>query len=535
MIKKNGEKLVKLSFYLKLLKSIKRSIREVQGPEDKEIKKYYRSYASFLERSRERQSSFEELFESFKETKILLVGDFHTLYQAQRQFLKILDFLEDRGIKPIVCLEMVLKKHQKYLENFLKEKINEKEYIEKTDYFKVWGFDFVSYGKVLKYLKAKKIFCIGINKNGSLFERDKFMAKEIANIKNLYPDHFILVFVGDLHIALSHLPLQLKKLNLNSTILYQNSETVILRRLKKEIDPYSLFKLEKDVFLINNTPPWIKMQSYLTLLEHGSEAFYMRYGFTESKDDLEEIDYSVTVQNYIKALKDVFNLHNKPDDDFQVYTMEDLSFLEDSYFKKEPGKSFSKIIKNDRSLFMIHGNTIYTVFLDLNHTVEEAMHYLMGKDLPLSSTEEAFWERVHYFAAGYIASKVINPVRQTYRSESLKELLEKVELAATEKDKRYLRRQIAVCMSATNFFNLLRENKLSKLSISAFVQMDVETLFELSRAIGYQLGELLFKDYLDGLISGRDIKHIVFITDDYAKKCISILKRIRDGNISCIN
>lgn len=535
MIKESSEKLVKLSFYLKLLKSIKRSIREVQGPEDKEIKKYYRSYASFLERIMEKESSFEELFESLKETKILLVGDFHTLYQAQRQFLKILEFLEDKGIKPIVCLEMVLKKHQKYLENFLKGKINEKEYIEKTDYFKLWGFDFVSYGKILNYLKAKEILSFGINKNGSLYERDKFMAKEIVNIKNLYPEQFVFVLVGDLHIALSHLPQQLKHFNLKSTVLYQNSETVILRRLKKGIEPYSIFKLEKDIFLINNTPPWIKMQSYLTFLEHGSEAFYMRYGFTESKEDLEEIDYSATVQNYIKALKDVFNLHNKPDDDFQVYTMEVLSFLENPYFKREPGKTFSKIIKNDRSLFMTFGKTIYTVFLDLNHTVEESMHYLMGKDLPLSSTEEAFWERVHYFASGYIASKVINPVRQTFRSESLKELLEKVEFAATEKDKRYLRRQIAVCMSATNFFNLLRENKLSKLSISAFLQIDIETLFELSRAIGYQVGEYLFKDYLDGVISGRDIKHIVFITNDYAKQCISILKKIKYENISCIN
>ncbi|NMB99563.1 MAG: ChaN family lipoprotein [Thermoanaerobaculaceae bacterium] len=531
--KKNG-KLVGLNFYLKLLKSIKRSIREVQGPEDKEIKSYYRSYASYLEKCRPKETSMDEFLNSIRETRVLLVGDFHTLYQAQRQFLKILEFVEDQGIKPVVCLEMVFKKHQNILENLLKGNINSKDYIEKTDYFKTWGFDFVNYGKILDYLKAKQLQVYGINKNGSLEERDKFMAKDIAEARKKHSNEIIIALIGDLHIALSHLPRELSKLGLKSTILYQNSETVILRKLKNGEEPYSFFKIEKDIFLVNNTPPWIKMQSYLTYLEHGSESFFMRYGFARSDEDEEEIDYSSTVQNYIKALKDAFNLHNKPDDDFQIYTMEDLSFLENSFFKKEPGKTYAKIIKNDKSLFMTFENTIYTVFLDVNHTVEEAMHYLMGKDIPIEASESCFWERVHYFASGYIASKVINPIRQTLRQESLKEILERIEYAATEKDKRYLRRQIAVCMHVRQFFNYLKEGKLTKLSVSAFVQIDEDNLFELSRALGYQIGEAIFDDYNKGEISGRDIKHLVFTVEDHFEQCFLILQKMKN-NFSCIN
>lgn len=534
MRKKESKKLVGLNFYLRLLKSIKRSIREVQGPEDKEIRCYYRSYASYLERCRAKESSIEELLDSLKENKILLVGDFHTLYQAQRQFLKILEYVEDQGIKPVVCLEMVLKKDQSHLDDYLKKKISEKEYLEKTDYFKTWGFDFVNYGKILNYLKGKGLFVYGINKNGSLKDRDKFMAKEIKNIREKHPHEMILCLVGDLHIAQSHLPKELSLSGLKCTILYQNSETVILRRLKNGEEPYSFFKTDKHIFLVNNTPPWIKMQSYLTYLEHGSEAFFMRYGFSKSDEEEEEIDYSGTVQNYIRALKDAFNLHNKPDDDFQVFTMEDLSFLEDSYFRKEPGKTFAKVIKNAKSLFMTKGNTIYTVFLDVNHTVEEAMHYLMGKDLPTEISEKGFWERVHYFASGYIASKVINPIRQTLRQESLKEMLERVEIVATEKDKRYLRSQIAVCVAVRNFFNLLNEGKLTSLSISAFNQIDALHIFELSRAIGYQIGEAIFDDYSKGEISGRDIKHIIFTSQDIFNQCYMILEKKKNEKYFCI-
>ncbi|MCX7830469.1 MAG: ChaN family lipoprotein, partial [Acidobacteria bacterium] len=364
MSRNSEKKLVGLNFYLKLLKSIKRSIREVQGPEDKEIRSYYRAYASYLEKCRVLESSLKELLNCVRETKILLVGDFHTLYQAQRQFLKILEFLEDQGIKPIVCLEMTLKKDQQHLEEYINGKINEKEYIEKTDYFRTWGFDFLNYRKILNYLKAKSLQSYGINKVGSLTERDKFISQEIVKIREKHQNSIIVCLVGDLHIASSHLPKELARLGLSPTIVYQNSESVILRKLKNGEDPYKFYKIEKNVFLVNNTPPWIKMQSYLTYLEHGSEPFFMRYGFTKSDEDSEEIDYSSTVQNYIKALKDAFSLHNKPDDDFQVYTMEDLSFLENAYFRKEPGKTFAKVIRNDKSLYITFENTIYTVFLD---------------------------------------------------------------------------------------------------------------------------------------------------------------------------
>lgn len=529
------KRLVGLSFYLKLLKSIKRSIREVQGPEDSEIKNYYRSYASYLEKCRVKRSSIKELYDSVKETKTLLVGDFHTLYQAQRQFLKVLEFIEDQGEKPIVCLEMVLKKHQNHLEDFLKGKIADREYIEKTDYFQTWGFDFSSYRKILNFLKGKKLTAYGINKKGSLEERDEFMAKEIEEIRKKHPQGIIIVLVGDLHLALNHLPEKLKERGISSTILYQNSETVILRELKAKEEPYSFFKIAKNVFLVNNTPPWIKMQSYLTYLEHGVEAFHMRYGFARGEEDEEEIDCTATVQNYIRALKDVFNLHNKADDDFQVNTMDDLSFLENSYFRKEPGRTYAKLIRNGKSLFMTFNNTIYTVFLEVNHTVEESMHYLMGKDLPVSSSEKSFWERLHYFASGYIASKVINPLRETLREDSLRMILERIEYAASEKDKKYLQTQVVVCMAVNDFFSYLKEDKLTKLSMAMFYQIDEGNLYELSRAIGYLMGETIFEDYGKGLLSGREIKHIIFTVDDYFKQCWLILEKMKKSKFTCIN
>jgi hypothetical protein len=526
--------LISDAFYLKLLKNIKRSIREVQGPEDREVKSYYRSYAAFLEKSKAFPSGMDAVLKKTEETGILLVGDFHTLWQSQRQFIKVLEALESREGAPVVLLEMAEARKNKILSMFLEDNISEKEYLDKSNYFSSWGFDFSHYLLILKYLKAMKLKAFGINSPGFLRERDTFMAREIFNISKKTDSRPIVVLVGDLHIAPAHLPRELSKLGLSPATLYQNSETITLRRMREGRDPYEFFQLSQTDFLVNNTPPWIKMQSYLTWLEHGAEALYSMYGYCPQEEDEEdESDFTATVQNYIIALKDIFGLHNKKDDDFEIYSMEDLSFLDDSYFRKEPGKTFAKIIKEARSLFMTHNNTIYTVFPDVNHTVEESMHYLMGKDLPAGDDEESFWERIRYFASGYLASKMINPARETLKRGSIKDIRERIGQVSTAKERKYLLRQAAVCNAMDGFFNLAMKDRLTSLEIQGLLRQDVTTLFDLSRAIGYQAGDALFEDYNMGEISGRELKHVMFTLKPPYESCCELIERLKKMRFSC--
>lgn len=532
---RKGRPLVSDNFYLRMLKNIKRSIREVQGPEDPEVRSYYRSYANFLERSKAFASGTEEVVDKTIETGILLVGDFHTLWQAQRQFIKILEALEDRAARPVVLLEMVESRKNRALKAFLEGEMSEKDYLDRSDYFETWGFDFSHYLPILKFIRDKKLDAFGINGSGSLKERDGFMAKEVREALGRTDACPAVVLVGDLHIAPAHLPKELAKIGLKSARLFQNSETIILRRMKDGRDPYDYFRLSQDDFLVNNTPPWIKMQSYLTWLEHGAEALYTMYGYSPrgEEDEEEGSDFSGTVQNYIRALKDIFNLHNKKDDDFEIYSMEDLSFLDDQFFRKEPGRSFARVIKNARSLFMTRNNTIYTVFPDVNHTVEESMHYLMGKDLAPGGDEQSFWERIHYFSAGYLASKMINPVRETLKQGNMRQILERIGQVAREKERRYLLRQAIVCNAMREFYDLAMKDRLTSLEIAGLLKIDVDNMFELSRAIGYQAGDLLFEDYNGGKLSGRDLKHIIFTPHPPYESCCDLLERLKKIRFSC--
>ena len=522
------ERLITNNFYFKLLKNIKRSIREVQGPEDPEIRRYYRSYASFLEKCYFKEVSYKDLIESAKLSDFLLVGDFHTLFQAQREFIKVMALLRQAKIEFDVGLEMVHKKNQKSLDNYLEGKIGEKEFLEETDYFKTWGFDFLSYGNILKYLKSNRVNAYAINKEGSLVERDNFIAEVLDSVKKEKNKKLIVVLIGDLHLAQNHLPEKLKKKGYSSTILYQNSESVTKKLMINGQNPYALFKLKEKIFLVNNTPPWIKMQSNLTYLEHGAEAMSIKYGYATVEKDEAEIDFSATVQNYIKALKDIFTLHNKKDDDFEIYTMYDLSFLNSSYFKKEPGKTYASLIRDAKSIYIDKHKLIYTPYPDVNHTVEEAMHYLMEKDLPLGDSEEIFWERIHYFFSGFLASKVINPMRQTFSKSSLNQFFQRIESAATEKDKKYLRNQIATYLAMADFFEYINKKGVSDLAFQGFAYADPSYHYELSRQIGYQIAEIMFKEYNEERISGWEIKHIIFTNDDIKGFCLNFLKKAED-------
>ncbi|MCI4397205.1 MAG: hypothetical protein JHC34_00025 [Acidobacteria bacterium] len=47
-----ARKLTGYAFYRNLLKGLKRQVREIEGPEPPDLRRYYRSYASVLERAR---------------------------------------------------------------------------------------------------------------------------------------------------------------------------------------------------------------------------------------------------------------------------------------------------------------------------------------------------------------------------------------------------------------------------------------------------------------------------------------------------
>jgi len=119
-------------------------------------------------------------------------------------------------------------------------------------------------------------------------------------------------------------------------------------------------------------------------------------------------------------------------------------------------------------------------------------------------------------------------MRQTISKSSLGQFFQRIESAATEKDKKYLSRQIAIYFAMADFFEYINKKGGSDLAVRGFAYADLSYHYELSRQIGYQLAEIIFKEYNEERISGREIKHIIFTNTDIEGFCLNFLKKAED-------
>lgn len=520
-----ARKLTGYAFYRNLLKGLKRQVREIEGPEPPDLRRYYRSYAGVLEHAQPESCQRAVFLESAVMAGLALVGDFHTLDQAQRQYLGVVRELYDSGHRPVLALEMVQAGHDAELARYVNGEIEDDgTFLDRIGFFRNWGFDFMHYKPILAFARSRGLRVHGINADGGLKARDLFMAKRLLEIAEGNSPKPVIALVGDLHLGPRHLPRALEARGLRPVLLFQNSETVIMRRLREGLEPFGWFQIDDSRFLVNNTAPWVKVQTNLTWLEHGGEALCAMQGYCkrrggESEDDFSgQPDLTETLHEYIRVLKDLFGLALKRDDDFQVFTMKDLEFLDDPYYRREPGRTYAKIIRDGRALFVRRGNIIYIPLLDVNRTVQEAAHYLMGADLDVAPGAGAFFRRLHYFASGFVASKLINPMRRYRTRNEMMQVREDYGRLRTRKERAYARRQLSVLNGTLDFFDAADKargcSRLLQMEMNHYLDVDRETLFGLSEQIGFQLGEGLFSSYNKGELSGEDLKHYIFTQHD---------------------
>lgn len=500
----------------RILAALKRRIREIEGPEDDEVASYYRPYSQELEHAVTRPSENKEFCRLARKAEVVLVGDYHTLDQAQLTFLRLLRDLVAQGARPNVALEMVSAHHQEALDRYLQRKLDDRDFLEEIDYFRHWGFDFSHYKPILDLARENRLPVHGLNREGSLEARDEFMAKRIMELRSESGlETPLLALVGDLHLATPHLPAALRAIRCSPLVLFQNSETVYMRKLCAGQEPFGWWALGKNRYLNNNTPPTVKLMTNVVWLEHGGEALQMLYGYRDKDSEDAEADLAETVGGYIRALKAVFELRYKTDNNFQVFMYKDFSFLKDSFFKKGPGKFYKAVIVDGRALYVNQNLTIYLPMLDVNRTVQEAMHYLMRAELPTGRSVKAFMGRLHYFTSGYVASKLINPMRHSPTLKQMEQAVRAYRQIENRKEGLKLGRQNLVYHGVLEFFRQVRSHapKL-QVGMAPLLELDQRTSFALSEQIGRTLGDDLYALHDGGRLSAVELKAYCFNQSD---------------------
>jgi len=85
--------------------------------------------------------------------------------------LEVIKYLNWRGHKILIAMEMFQQPFQVFLDQYINCQIGEEEMLKKTEYAKRWGFDPALYRDIWKFAKEKAIRIVAINISSELVQK----------------------------------------------------------------------------------------------------------------------------------------------------------------------------------------------------------------------------------------------------------------------------------------------------------------------------------------------------------------------------
>jgi len=115
--------------------------------------------------------TFAGVMEHVADKKIVYVGENHNQYSHHVMELEIIKDLHRRGKKLAIGMEMFQRPFQKPLDDYMEGRIEEREFLKKTEYFKRWGFDYNFYRPILEFARLEKIRVVALNMRQEIVDK----------------------------------------------------------------------------------------------------------------------------------------------------------------------------------------------------------------------------------------------------------------------------------------------------------------------------------------------------------------------------
>ena len=496
-----------LALQKKMVQRMHEQIKDVVREDTPVFKRYRDEYEAEVRRFA-RIATQKELIEKVAKSDIVYCGDYHTLAQAQRTPVKILEHVFPRKPKIILCVEAVMSHHQKHLDAYMRGEISEEQFLRRIDYAHTWGFVWEHYKVLFEFAREHGIAVFGINSHPQglrdrLAARDKHAAKIIADLTTQHPDSLIFVLDGDWHVAYPHLPkevehiLKKRRLTRRWLIIFQNSERIYWqlasRRLEHRVD---VVQISKNRYCVINATPLAKLRTYLNWIEDIEELGYSRLWRVTSSHAAIEDD----LMTIINAIADFLDLPKEGLDDFSVYTNADLEFLvmmlERRHFTEPEVKELKSRIEHDTSLYFESGRIIFLANLSLNHAAEEAAHFInhicAGGFHRHTNPRQRFYQAALREALGFLGSKIINQRRRCYTEEDFRQFLKRRSSRSANNEETTLRRVAKHILSHRRYEQRAHSIRKKSNPPYAFLKEPPEILNLITHHLGYLLGNGLF-------------------------------------------
>jgi hypothetical protein len=395
---------------------------------------------------------------------------------------------------------MVNSGDQHAIDSFLSGHLTEKEFLESINYRESWRFPWAHYSELFKLAKENSLKVYGLNSQGTLEERDDHAAKIISKVIKKDSRSKFLTLFGELHIIPDKLPRKVQKHTNNKfrdLIVHQNLDQIYWRQLEQNPESRiesSIVKLNENEVSLQNSPPWIKLESYIYWFENlvDDPEFDIHEYSIETSVKLFNSNIYDNFSYFTKKICDSLNIKMSPEEieSYNLYDHQSLEYVLAQVMKKNGSEFYQSLIK-ESEIFQIFGSNIFycpsyslnrIVYLSGNHIFST----LFKRNKNLGPDDEyKFTYLVFYFSFGYFCSKILNPYRKCLLYPDLQKELEILNSQESIPEKK----------SPEIYYALAVDILDQTADIEKIDQMSLDTKYHSAKLAGNCIGDLIYSKY----------------------------------------
>ncbi len=471
-----------------------------------------------------------ELAEHMAGSDVIYVGDFHTLLQSQKLFVRLVKLARHRvdPTRPLLlALELFRAKDQLHVDAYLAGHTDFDELLEAVDYPHTWGFPPDGYRLILEYARASGISVIGINSNprvpkNRLLKRDQFAARKLVQRLRQWPMPRIMVLIGDLHVALEHLPAAVEEEGAKSNLacrqlrIHTNPDAIFWQLSSLGLDyMVNITKLESGAFAVTNATPLAKYESYLRYLE----------GVLDDEETLDgglssgSLLFEEHLLDFAQHIGEFLSIPFERQEDFEVVVSADEMSGDREAVKQAHDWEELEVLATATALqipvFMPHG-WLLIHRLDLNEAADCAARILLRQYqwvAPFDATVKEFHQLLIMEALAYFAAKAINPKLTCKREADLEKMVQELSLHPQRNPGTQFMAEVARDHALPHLLRV-REHVVEGLPYNdtkASHRLGLRKRLLMARLVGRRLGEKLF--YAAHVGAARKVRNGELLSD----------------------
>ncbi len=502
--------------------------REIFGIDKTSKSVYIKEFDSDFVRYK-KTCTVDEVMQHAASSDIVYFGDYHPLRASQNWVLRFMKELDARGRKVVLALEMLYVHQQEFLDRWMKGTMSEEQFLEAIDYQSEWGFDWKSYRRIFEFAKDPFIPIFGIDSEPRdnlryMKLRDRMIARRIKTIHNFFPDHEILVVIGESHLASNHLPAEVRKVckkNFQDLIIVQNVDSLYWRLRRQGKVDIEAVRIDNKRYCLFTASPMVKYQSYCEIINHwveGEEEDRYTQPFQEMVEHIllllfgKRKELTVTVNGEWRGtLEEVFpTIHRR-----KTYKSVS-SYLRSKRVHTRVITAVNEQLKNYGACYVPVTNSLLVMKFDPVFAAQEAARFVLYAMRDEISHEKKIWrpheDQFYAFifeeALVYLGSKIISSTHSFKKTNLLLNVID---------SRGVVRKPVSgFSLSETREivgllkYHIKRENRgrgamKNTRKLQSIFRLAIRKRLLIVRTLGHSLGEAISKGYAEGRVSRKEI------------------------------